>query len=220
MVSLPKTIWACAAGAMKSVPTATATAFLFIFPPPRRRSLMRNVDLEHGTATEDATSDSSRRQVDAKFFLACTRWRSAAICGNATLPSVLIELEAARLERAADLSRYLGLGQRNAARSGHFRDDRHVVLRPRHGLRAPLRQRLVGGARHGERLSHQLRVQPVALGERETFMVRDQAGPHDEVIHSLGDLRRSDVPRMDDVGGIGAQHGRNALDDRTRSAHE
>src|SRR5213592_3222282 len=220
MVSLPNTIWACTAGAMNSAPTATATAFLFIFPPPGRCSSMRNRDLEHGTATEEATSDASRRQVHARFFMARTRWRSAAICGNATLPSVLIELEAARLERAADLSRDIGLWQRNAARGGHFRDDRHVVLRPGHGLRAPLRQRLVGGARHGERVSHQVNIQPVAPGEREAFMVRDQAGPHDEVIHSLGDLRRSYVPRMDDIGGVGAQHGRNALDDRTRAAHE
>src|SRR5438552_12261229 len=216
MVSLPKTIWAWAAGAMKSAPTATATAFLFIFPPPGRCSLMENIDLEHGTTGREATSDASRRQVHARF----TRWRSAAICGNATLPSVLIELEAARLERAADLPRDIGLWQRNAARGGHFRDDRHVVLRPGHGLRAPLRQRLVGGARHGERVSHQVHLDPVAPGEREAFMLRDQAGPHDEIIHSLGDLRRSDVPRMDDIGGIGAQNGRNALDDRTRSAHE
>src|SRR5438876_7385221 len=172
MVSLPKTICACAAGAMKSAPTATATAFLFIFPPPGRRSSMRNRDLEHGTATEEATSDASRRQVHASFCLTRRRWRSAAICGDATLPSVLIKLEAARLERAADLPRDIGLRQRNAARGGHFGDDRHVVLRPGHGLRAPLRQRLVGGARRGERVSHQLRVQPVAPGERETFMVR------------------------------------------------
>src|SRR6266403_3940343 len=105
MVSLPITIWAWAAGAMKSAPTATATAFLFIFPPPGRCSLMRNIDLEHGTAGQQTTSDASRRQVHARFFLGFTRWRSAAIFANATLPSVLIELEAARLERAADLSR-------------------------------------------------------------------------------------------------------------------
>src|SRR3989442_5526417 len=133
MVSLPNTIWACAAGAMNSAPTATATAFLFIFPPPRRRSLMRNVDLEHGTAGEQATSDASRRQVHARF----TRWRSAAICGNATLPSVLIELEAARLERAADLPRYIGLWQRKSPFRGHLRLDRPFCLRPRHWLRAP-----------------------------------------------------------------------------------
>src|SRR5947208_9605239 len=143
MVSLPNTIWDCAAGAMNSAPTATATAFLFIFPPPRRRSLMRNVDLEHGTAGEQATSDASRRQVHARF----TRWRSAAICGNATLPSVLIELEAARLERAADFPRDIGLWQRTSARGGHFCDARHVVLLPSHGLRSPLRHRLVGSAR-------------------------------------------------------------------------
>src|SRR5438034_10142352 len=149
MVSLPNTIWACAAGAMKSAPTATATAFLFIFPPPGRDSSVRNRDLEHGTAVEEATSDTSRRQVDARYFLARTRWRSAAICGNATLPSVLIELEAARLERTADLPRYIGLWQRNAACGGHFRDDRHVVLRPGHEIgRASCRERVcmaVGG---------------------------------------------------------------------------
>src|SRR2546425_12039012 len=165
MVSLPKTIWACAAGAMKSAPTATATAFLFIFPPPGRCSSMRNLDLEHGTAGAEATSDASRRQVHASFCLAHTRWRSAAICGNATLPSVLIELEAARLERAADLPRYIGLWQRNAARGGHFRDDRHVVLRPGHGLRAPLRQRPVGGARHGERAPPPGRIPSLTPGE-------------------------------------------------------
>src|SRR5213079_2913659 len=125
MVSLPKTIWACAAGAMKSAPTATATAFLFIFPPPGRRSSMRNRDLEHGTATGDATSDASRRQVHARFFSASRHRPVRQSCGDATLPAVLIELEAARLERAADLSRYLGLGQGNAARGGHCRDDRH-----------------------------------------------------------------------------------------------
>src|SRR2546422_3143103 len=108
-----------------------------------------------------------------KVFLSLSSWRSAAICGNATLPSVLIELEAARLERAANLPRYIGLWQRNAARGGHFRDDRHVVLPPSHGLRAPLRQRLAGGARHGERASHQVNIQPVTLGERQAFMVRD-----------------------------------------------
>src|SRR5437879_4891702 len=154
MVSLPNTIWACAAGAMKSAPTATATAFLFIFPPPGRGSSMRNRDLEHGTAAEEATSDASPRQVDARYFLARMRWRSAAICPNATLPSVVVELEAPRLERAADLPRYIGLWQRNAARRGHFGDDRHVVLRPGHGLRAPLFERFIGRARHAERVSH------------------------------------------------------------------
>src|SRR5438270_4926757 len=92
------------------------------------------------------------------------RWRSATICRNATLPAVLIELEPARLERAADLPRYIGLWQREAARGGHLLDDRHVVLGPGHGLRAPLGQRLVGGARHAERVSHELDIQPVALG--------------------------------------------------------
>src|SRR6267378_1464711 len=78
MLSLPNTICACAAGAMKSTPTATATAFLFIFPPPGRRSFMRNIDLEHGTAGEEATSDASRRQVYARFS-----WLHAmAQCGN------------------------------------------------------------------------------------------------------------------------------------------
>src|SRR6267143_3757318 len=78
MVSLPITIWAWAAGAMKSAPTATATAFLFIFPPPRGCSLMRNIDLEHGTAGQEATSDASRRQVHARFS-----WLHAmAQCGN------------------------------------------------------------------------------------------------------------------------------------------
>src|SRR5713226_2016154 len=146
MVSLPKTIWAWAAGAMKSAPTATATAFLFIFPPPGRRSFMRNIDLEHGTAAEEATSDASRRQVHASFFLACTRWRSAAICPNATLASVLIELEAARFERAADVSRDVGLWEREAARGSYFGDDRHVVFGPSHGLCPPLGQCFVRGA--------------------------------------------------------------------------
>src|SRR3989449_11037018 len=99
-------------------------------------------------------------------FPSLSSWRSAAICANATLPSVLIELEAARLERAADLPRYIGLWQRNAARGRHFRDARHVVLCPGHGLRAPLPQRLLGGARHGERVSHQGRVPALAAGQR------------------------------------------------------
>src|SRR5712692_3863055 len=154
MVSLPKTIWACAAGAMKSAPTATATAFLFIFPPPGRCSFMGNIDLEHGTAAQEATSDASRRQVHARFFPAPTRWRSAAICPNATLASVGIELEPARLERAADLPRYIRLWQRNAALGSHFGDDRHVVLGPGHSLCPPLGQCFVRGARHAERVSH------------------------------------------------------------------
>ena len=53
-------------------------------------------------------------------FLSFKRWRSAAICGNATLPSVLIELEPARLERAADVARDSSLRQREAARGSHF----------------------------------------------------------------------------------------------------
>src|SRR5205823_13980300 len=54
----------------------------------KKCSAVRNCDLEHGTAAVEATSDASWRQVHASFCLACTRWRSAAICGNATLPSV------------------------------------------------------------------------------------------------------------------------------------
>src|SRR3989454_11208313 len=123
----------------KTPPRARRMLSFSFFLLPEESSSMRNRDLEHGTAAEEATSDASRRQVDARYFLARTRWRSAAICANATLASVLIELEPARPERAADLPRYIGLWQRNAACGGHFRDDRHVVLRPRHGLRAPLR---------------------------------------------------------------------------------
>jgi len=36
-------------------------------------------------------------------------------------------------------------------------------------------------------------------GEREGLLVRDQAGHHDEVIHSLGDLRGSPTPPYGDV---------------------
>src|SRR5437879_13790353 len=77
MVSLPNTIWACAAGAMNSAPTATATAFLFIFPPPRRRSLMRNIDLEHGTTLRklQATLHGVKSM---QGFLGRSSWRSAA----------------------------------------------------------------------------------------------------------------------------------------------
>src|SRR5207302_7759418 len=113
-----------------------------------------------------------------KVFVA---WRSAAICRNATLPAVLIELEPARLERAADLARYIRLWQREAARGSHFGDDRHVVLRPGHGLRVPLGERFVRGARHAERASHDDDMKPMALGEREAFVVGDQASPHDGV---------------------------------------
>src|SRR5882762_1157804 len=94
MVSLPNTIWACAAGAMKSAPTATATAFLFIFPPPGRRSLMRNIDLEHGTAGEQATSDAPCRQVHARFS-----WLHAmAQCGNLRKRDATVRIDRARSE--------------------------------------------------------------------------------------------------------------------------
>src|SRR6266540_5291244 len=45
MLSLPNVICACAAGAMKSAPTASAIAFLFIFPPPVNVPLWRTVIL-------------------------------------------------------------------------------------------------------------------------------------------------------------------------------
>src|SRR6201988_2567764 len=61
------TIWAGPAGATKSAPTATATAFLFISPSSRRCSFMRNIDLEHGTNAQETTSDASCRQVHARY---------------------------------------------------------------------------------------------------------------------------------------------------------
>src|SRR2546422_1376625 len=61
-------------------------------------------------------------------FPSLSSWRSAAICANATLPSVLIEFEAARLERTADLPRYIGLW-RSEEHTAELQSRLHLVWR-------------------------------------------------------------------------------------------
>src|SRR4051812_45212871 len=63
-----------------------------------------------------------------------------------SLRSIFVQLVPLRLERAADLAVDARLRQRDAALAGHFRNDRHIVLGPGHGLPAPVLERAVGGA--------------------------------------------------------------------------
>src|SRR6185436_9976012 len=143
MVSFPIVIWACTAGAAKRAPTASAAAFFFIVSssvcPPRACSAMENIDRDDGTGSIYVSHP------------------------------IVVKLVAARLERAADLARHLGLRQRNTLFLGHRGDDLHVVLGPGHGLPAPLLERVVGGARHEQRPAQLLHIHAVALRQRQAL---------------------------------------------------
>src|SRR5438045_8475229 len=91
---------------------------------------------------------------------------SAMAMENVALAPVLVELVAAGLERPTDVARDFGLRQLEPAFARHVGDDPHVVLRPRHGLRAPFGERVVRRATDSHRLAPLITAVPMQAGGR------------------------------------------------------
>src|ERR1043166_187123 len=141
------------AGAANAAPTARASALFFI---PLSFPVLPFLYVEQRTSTRvnrsHATSASLKLSTMKGAIVSCAQhWCAAPSAKRARRPAtdrlgsatVRFEVVALGLEQAAELARYAGLRQSEAAVRRHLGDDRHVVFGPGHGLGSPARARVV-----------------------------------------------------------------------------